>query len=81
MHNQQTILVFEINLLYVKGQTYPDDLNSTEDGARVKAIPIALRLMQMISGAKHSWACPVLGWDHLEVPDKVGTSQDVVAEH
>lgn len=48
VHNQQTILVFELNLLYLKGQTHSAGLNSTEDGARVKAIPIALRLMQMI---------------------------------
>lgn len=61
MHNQQTMLVFELNLLYIKGQTHSAGLNSTEDGARVKAIPIALRLMQMISEAQHSWPCPVLG--------------------
>lgn len=48
MHNQQIILVFELNVLYIKGQTHSTGLNSTEDGARVKAIPIAFRLMQMI---------------------------------
>lgn len=51
MNNQQAILVCGLNLLYIKGQTHSAGLNSTEDGARAKAIPIALHLMQMISQA------------------------------